>query len=58
VLTTTLWEYPSQHYDQYETGPDGRTRLVSAMQGDREYAGATPSWVVWQVLQRYTRDGC
>ncbi len=57
VFTTTLWEYPSQHYDQYEIGPDGRSRLVSAMQGDREYAGATPSWVVWQLLQRYTREG-
>ncbi len=27
------------------------------MQGDREYAGATPSWVIWQLLQRYTREG-
>lgn len=27
------------------------------MQGDREYIGATPSWVIWQLLQRYTREG-
>jgi DNA modification methylase len=27
------------------------------MQGDKEYVGATPSWVIWQVLQRYTREG-
>lgn len=47
-MTTTLWEYPSQHYD----APSG-----SRMQGDKEYVGATPSWVVWQVLSRYTRDG-
>jgi DNA modification methylase len=27
------------------------------MQGDRDYAGATPSWVIWQCLSRYTREG-
>lgn len=27
------------------------------MQGDKDYAGATPSWVIWQVLQRYSRQG-
>jgi DNA modification methylase len=27
------------------------------MQGDKDYAGATPSWVIWQVLSRYTREG-
>lgn len=48
IQTTTLWEYPSQHYD----AADG-----SRMQGDREYVGATPSWVIWQLLQRYTREG-
>lgn len=41
--TTTLWEYPSQQYG------DGQ-------QGDKNYAGATPSWVIWQLLQRYTRE--
>ncbi|HBS28683.1 MAG TPA: DNA methylase [Phycisphaerales bacterium] len=43
MFTTTLWEYPSQHYG-------------SGMQGDKNYAGATPSWVIWQLLQRYTRE--
>lgn len=42
--TTTLWQYPHQQYG------DGR-------QGDARYAGATPSWVVWQVLERYTAPG-
>ncbi len=46
VFTTTLWEYPSQHYES-ESG---------SMQGDKNYAGATPSWVIWQLLQRYTRE--
>lgn len=26
------------------------------MQGDKDYAGATPSWVIWQLLTRYTRE--
>lgn len=42
LMTTTLWEYPSQHYG------DG-------MQGDSEYAGATPSFIIWNLLMRYTR---
>lgn len=44
LQTTTLWEYPSQHY-----GKD--------MQGDKEYIGATPSYVIWNLLQRYTKEG-
>jgi len=47
IMTSTLWEYPSQHYD----GASGAT-----MQGDKSYVGATPSWVIWQLLQRYTRE--
>lgn len=47
LMTTTLWEYPSQHYDSPGVG---------SMQGDAGYAGATPSWVIWQLLQRYTRE--
>src|ERR1035437_2809263 len=44
LLTTTLWEYPSQDY--------GREA-----HGDKDYVGATPAWVIWQLLQRYTREG-
>jgi DNA modification methylase len=44
VQTTTLWEYPSQHYGE-------------GLQGDPKYVGATPSYVIWNVLQRYTREG-
>jgi DNA modification methylase len=47
VMTTTLWEYPSQHYDSQS----GRS-----MQGSKDYVGATPSWVIWQLLTRYTRE--
>lgn len=41
---TTLWEYPSQHYGEAE-------------QGDKRYVGATPSYVVWNLVQRYTQPG-
>jgi len=41
-MTTTLWDYPSQHYGE-------------GMQGDKDYIGATPSYVVWNLLERYTR---
>ncbi|HVS09047.1 MAG TPA: DNA methyltransferase [Planctomycetota bacterium] len=44
LQTTTLWYYPSQ---QYEGEP----------QGDPRFRGATPSYVVWNLLQRYTREG-
>jgi len=44
LFTTTLWEYPSQDY--------GRSP-----HGDKDYVGATPAWVIWQVLSRYTREG-
>ena len=27
-----------------------------SMQGDKDYVGATPSWVIWQLLARYTRE--
>jgi len=42
VQVTTLWDYPSQHYGN-ET------------QGDPNYRGATPSYVIWNLIQRYTK---
>ena len=56
IFTTTLWEYPSQHYDAPGGGKVGGPR-GGVMQGDKAYVGATPSWVIWQLLQRYTREG-
>ena len=44
ICTTTLWEYPSQDY--------GREP-----HGDKDYIGATPAWVIWNLLSRYTRPG-
>ena len=39
---TTLWDYPSQHYGQ-------------KLQGNPAYKGATPSYIIWNLLQRYTK---
>jgi len=64
VFVTTLWEYPSQHYDAFvdESGAVVQSRHAGrdarrAMQGDKAYEGATPSWVIWQCLRRWTRAG-
>ncbi len=43
LQTTTLWEYPSQDYGRQP-------------HGDKDYIGATPAWVIWNLLQRYTRE--
>ena len=59
VLPTTLWEYPSQHYDAW-FGDDGqiiKSKRFGGTQGSQEYVGATPSWIIWQCLMRYTRPG-
>lgn len=42
LQTTTLWDYPSQHYGD-------------TIQGDQNYKGATPSYIIWNLLQRYTK---
>ncbi|HDP34557.1 MAG TPA: DNA methylase [Candidatus Hydrogenedentes bacterium] len=44
LMTTTLWDFPSQQYGN-ET------------QGDKNYAGATPAYILWNLLQRYTKPG-
>jgi len=44
LQTTTLWYHPSQQY--------GDVRL-----GNPAFQGATPAYVVWNLLTRYTRPG-
>ena len=41
---TTLWDYPSQHYGE-------------GQQGSSEFRGATPSYVIWNVIERYSAEG-
>ena len=40
---TTLWDYPSQNYG-------------TGQQGDSGYVGATPSYIIWNLLSRYTKE--
>lgn len=43
LQVTTLWEYPSQHYGD-------------SLQGNPNYIGATPSYIIWNLLKRYTQE--
>ena len=47
LMTTTLWDYASQNYP----GGEGKGR-----QGDTSFTGATPSYVIWNLLKRYTLE--
>lgn len=42
LQTTTLWDYPSQDYKENK-------------HGSKEYRGATPAYIIWNLLQRYTK---
>jgi adenine-specific DNA-methyltransferase len=42
IQPTTLWDYPSQDYGDEQQGVAG-------------YIGATPSYIIWNLLQRYTK---
>jgi DNA modification methylase len=44
LQTSTLWYYPSQQYSDEPMGTPA-------------YPGATPAYVIWNLLQRYTREG-
>ena len=44
LQTSTLWYYPSQQYG-------------GEPQGTPSFTGATPSYVIWNLLERYTREG-
>jgi DNA modification methylase len=42
--TTTLWDFPTQNY--------GNTK-----HGDNKYPGVTPAFILWNLIQRYTKEG-
>ncbi len=44
LQTTTLWHYPSQQHSDVPMGTPA-------------YPGSTPTYVIWNVLERYTREG-
>lgn len=41
---TTLWDYPKQSY--------GKTP-----KGNNKYSGVTPAFIIWNLVQRYTKAG-
>ncbi len=43
IQVTTLWDYPSQDYGNEHQGKPG-------------YKGATPSYIIWNLLERYTKE--
>jgi adenine-specific DNA-methyltransferase len=43
LQVTTLWDYPSQDYGDAQQGKPG-------------YRGATPSYIIWNLLKRYTKE--
>jgi hypothetical protein len=44
LQTTTLWYHPTQQYGE-------------EVMGDPRYPGRTPAYVIWNLLERYTRPG-
>lgn len=42
--TTTLWDYPKQNYGKKQ-------------KGDNKFQGVTPTFIIWNLLQRYTKPG-
>lgn len=48
TFASTMWRAPSQHY---------RSQTGGTMQGDKDYIGATPSWVIRECLRRWAKPG-
>jgi DNA modification methylase len=42
--TTTLWDYPTQSYGKKP-------------KGNNKFQGVTPAFVIWNMIQRYTKPG-
>ena len=42
--TTTLWDYPKQNYGKKK-------------KGDNKFQGVTPAFIIWNMIQRYTKPG-
>ena len=44
IESTTLWDFPKQNYGDLP-------------HGNNKYNGVTPAFVLWNLLQRYTKEG-
>jgi DNA modification methylase len=40
--TTTLWDFPTQNYGNIP-------------HGDNKFNGVTPAFIIWNLIQRYTK---
>lgn len=44
IETTTLWDFPTQNYGDKP-------------HGDNKFNGVTPAFIIWNLVQRYTKEG-
>ena len=44
IESTTLWDFPTQNYGEKP-------------HGDNKFNGVTPAFVIWNLIQRYTKEG-
>jgi len=44
IESTTLWDFPTQNYG-------------NKPHGNNKYNGVTPAFIIWNLLQRYTKEG-
>jgi DNA modification methylase len=44
IETTTLWDFPTQNYGDKP-------------HGDNRFNGVTPAFIIWNLIQRYTKSG-
>ena len=44
LKTTTLWDFPTQNYG-------------NKPHGDNKCPGVTPAFIIWNLLQRYSKEG-
>lgn len=44
LVATTLWDFPKQSYGK-------------APKGNNKYPGVTPAFIIWNLVQRYTKAG-
>jgi DNA modification methylase len=44
IESTNLWDFPTQNYGD-------------TPHGDNKFRGVTPAFIIWNLLQRYTKEG-
>ena len=44
IESTTLWDFPTQNYGDIS-------------HGDNKFNGVTPAFIIWNLIQRYTKKG-